>query len=84
MTPLYYPALAHFSRYISLGAVRIGFESTGENLMVTAARNPDEKYSVNRLQSRGRSERHSPTLDKKLGFRHQWKGHSNYTLIKAT
>jgi glucosylceramidase len=44
-TPLYY-TLAHFSRYIRPGAVRIGFETTGENLMVTAAKNPDGSIEV--------------------------------------
>lgn len=45
ITPLYY-ALAHFSRYIRPGAVRIGFENTSENVMVTAARNPDGSIAV--------------------------------------
>jgi glucosylceramidase len=45
MTPLYY-TLAHFSRYIRPGAVRIGFENTGDNLMVTAARNSDGSIAV--------------------------------------
>jgi glucosylceramidase len=45
ITPLYY-ALAHFSRYIRPDAVRIGFESTGEQVMVTAARNPDGSIAV--------------------------------------
>lgn len=44
-TPLYY-TLAHFSRYIRPGAVRIGFENTSDNLMVTAARNPDGSIAV--------------------------------------
>ncbi len=39
-TPLYY-TMAHFSRFIRPGAVRIGFENTDETLMVTALRNPD-------------------------------------------
>jgi glucosylceramidase len=45
MTPLYY-ALAHFSRYIKPGAVRIGFKNTGDKLMVTAARNSDGSIVV--------------------------------------
>jgi glucosylceramidase len=45
LTPLYY-TLAHFSRYIRPGAVRIGFENTSDNVMVTAARNPDGSIAV--------------------------------------
>jgi glucosylceramidase len=44
-TPLYY-TLAHFSRYIRPGAMRIGFANTGNNLMVTAARNPNGNIAV--------------------------------------
>jgi len=44
-TPLYY-TFAHFSRYIRPGAVRIGFENSDENLMVTAAQNPDGSIVV--------------------------------------
>lgn len=39
-TPLYY-TLAHFSRYIRPGAVRIGFENGDSTLQVTALKNPD-------------------------------------------
>ena len=39
-TPIYY-TLAHFSKYIRPGAVRIGFENEDDQLMVTAAQNPD-------------------------------------------
>lgn len=39
-TPLYY-TMAHFSRYIRPGAVRIGFDHSDNELMVTAAQNPD-------------------------------------------
>lgn len=39
-TPIYY-TMAHFSKYIRPGAVRIGFENSDETLMVTAAQNPD-------------------------------------------
>jgi glucosylceramidase len=39
-TPLYY-TMAHFSRYIRPGAVRIGFENPDEDLKVTAVENPD-------------------------------------------
>ncbi|MGB5646353.1 MAG: glycoside hydrolase family 30 protein [Muriicola sp.] len=44
-TPIYY-TLAHFSKYIRPGAVRIGFENTDEDLMVTAAKNPDGSIAV--------------------------------------
>lgn len=44
-TPLYY-TLAHFSKYIRPGAVRIGFENPDETLMVTAAQNPDGSIAV--------------------------------------
>lgn len=44
-TPLYY-TLAHFSRYIRPGAVRIGFENSDENLLVTAAQKPDGSIAV--------------------------------------
>lgn len=39
-TPLYY-TLAHFSRYIRPGAVRIGWNCSDADLQVTAAQNPD-------------------------------------------
>ncbi|MBN2175347.1 MAG: glycoside hydrolase family 30 protein [Bacteroidales bacterium] len=39
-TPLYF-TMAHFSKFIRPGAVRIGFENPDESLMVTAAENPD-------------------------------------------
>ena len=44
-TPLYY-TLAHFSRYIRPGAVRIGFENTDETILITAAQNPDGSIAV--------------------------------------
>ncbi len=45
ITPLYY-AMAHFSKYIRPGAVRIGFENPDPKLMVTAALNPDQSIAV--------------------------------------
>jgi glucosylceramidase len=39
-TPLYY-TMAHFSKFIRPGAVRIGFDCPDKDLMITAARNPD-------------------------------------------
>ncbi|MEQ1747582.1 MAG: glycoside hydrolase family 30 protein [Saprospiraceae bacterium] len=44
-TPLYY-TLAHFSRFIRPGAVRIGFENTDEELQATAVKNPDGSIAV--------------------------------------
>lgn len=44
-TPLYY-TMMHFSRHIRPGAVRIGFENSSEDLMVTAVRNPNGSIVV--------------------------------------
>ena len=44
-TPLYY-SIAHFSRFIRPGAVRIGLAGHDENLMATAFRNPDESLAI--------------------------------------
>lgn len=44
-TPLYH-TMAHFSRFIRPDAVRIGFENTDENLMMTAAQNPDGSIAI--------------------------------------
>jgi glucosylceramidase len=44
-TPLYY-TMAHFSKFIRPGAVRIGFENPDKELMVTAAQNPDGSVAV--------------------------------------
>lgn len=44
-TPLYY-TLAHFSKFIRPGAVRIGFENPDKDMMVTAAKNPDGSIAV--------------------------------------
>jgi len=44
-TPLYY-VMAHFSKFIRPGAVRIGFENTDPKLMVTAAQNPDGSIAL--------------------------------------
>ncbi len=44
-TPLYY-TMAHFSKFIRPGAVRIGFDNDDETLMVTAAQNPDGSIAV--------------------------------------
>ncbi len=44
-TPLYY-TMAHFSKFIRPGAVRIGFENPDKELMVTAAKNKDGSIAV--------------------------------------
>lgn len=44
-TPLYY-TLAHFSRFIRPGAQRVGFQQSNNDLMITAAQNPDGSYAV--------------------------------------
>lgn len=44
-TPLYY-TLAHFSKFIRPGAVRIGFKNPDPSLMLTAAQNPDGTIAV--------------------------------------
>ncbi|MBK7097032.1 MAG: glycoside hydrolase family 30 protein [Saprospiraceae bacterium] len=44
-TPLYY-VMAHFSKFIRPGAVRIGFENPDSELMITAAQNPDGSVAV--------------------------------------
>jgi len=44
-TPLYY-TLAHFSRFIRPGAIRIGFDNPDISLMMTAAKNPDGSIVV--------------------------------------
>jgi glucosylceramidase len=44
-TPLYY-TMAHFSKFIRPGAVRIGFENPDSTIMVTAVQNPDGSIAV--------------------------------------
>ncbi len=44
-TPLYH-TMAHFSKYIRPGAVRIGFEISDQDLMMTAAKNPDGSIAL--------------------------------------
>jgi len=44
-TPIYY-TMSHFSRFIRPGAKVIGLENTDEDLMVTAAQNPDGSIAV--------------------------------------
>lgn len=44
-TPIYY-VMAHFSKYIRPGAVRIGITSSNNDLMVTAAQNTDNSIAL--------------------------------------
>ena len=44
-TPLY-QTMAHFSKYIRPGAVRIGFKISDKDLMMTAAQNPDGSIAL--------------------------------------
>ena len=45
ITPIYY-VMAHFSKYIRPEAKIIGFENSDNDLMVTAAQNPDKSIVV--------------------------------------
>ena len=45
LTPLYY-TIAHFSKYIRPGAVRIGHSHSNEDILLTAAQNPDGSIAV--------------------------------------
>ncbi|MEJ2162307.1 MAG: glycoside hydrolase family 30 protein [Robiginitalea sp.] len=51
-TPLYY-TMAHFSRYIRPGAIRIGVENADDSLQVTAAQNLDGSIAVVVLNENG-------------------------------
>ncbi len=44
-TPLYY-IMAHFSRFIRPGAIRIGFDHSDKDILVTAVQNPDGVIAV--------------------------------------
>jgi len=64
LTPLYY-TMAHFSKYIRPGAVRIGFNNPDESLMVTAAQNPDGSIAIVILNMQGKSKNISLSLNDK-------------------
>jgi glucosylceramidase len=38
--------MAHFSKYIRPGAIRIGFENSDPSLLATAAKNPDGSIAL--------------------------------------
>jgi glucosylceramidase len=63
-TPLYY-TMAHFSKYIRPGAVRIGFENADEELMITAVENPDGSIAVVLLNMTEESKNYELTLEGK-------------------
>jgi len=44
-TPLYY-TMAHFSKFIRPGALKIGLETTDKNIQTTAVQNPDGSIAV--------------------------------------
>jgi len=63
-TPLYY-TLAHFSKYIRPGAVRIGFKNSDPSLLLTAAQNPDGSIAVVILNMNSKSK----NLTLSIGYR---------------
>lgn len=63
-TPIYY-IMAHFSKYIRPGAVRIGFENPDNGLMVTAAKNPDGSAVVVVFNQDSKAKHFSLTLGDK-------------------
>lgn len=60
-TPIYY-TMAHFSKYIRPGAIRIGVENTNKSLQVTAAKNPDGSLAVVLLNEAKNPQNFSLTL----------------------
>ncbi len=64
-TPLYY-TMAHFSKYIRPDAVRIGHEHDDEELLVTAARNPDGSVAVVVLNQTEKSKKIQISMDRKV------------------
>lgn len=64
-TPLYF-VMKHFSRHIRPGAVRIGFQNSDEDLMVTAAKNPDGSIAVIVLNMTNESKKFSIQLNDEL------------------
>ena len=79
-TPLYY-TMAHFSKYIRPGAVRIGFEHAEDSLMVTAAQNPDGSIVVVMLNQDEETRQVSLTLGDANSDTIQISGQAVQTLI---
>jgi glucosylceramidase len=63
-TPVYY-VMAHFSKYIRPGAVRVGFENPDNDLMLTAAQNLDGTIAVILLNMNSTSKNIRLTLKKR-------------------
>ena len=63
-TPVYY-VMAHFSKYIRPGAVRIGFENPDNDLMLTAAQNLDGTIAVILLNMNSTSKNIRLTIKKR-------------------
>jgi glucosylceramidase len=63
-TPLYY-TIAHFSKFIRPGAIRIGFEHADKELMITAAQNPDGSVAVVLFNPTEKEKTFSISLNKK-------------------
>jgi glucosylceramidase len=63
-TPLYY-TMAHFSKFIRPGAVRIGFENEDREIMVTAAKNVDGTIALVVFNETGTEKNIEILLDKK-------------------
>jgi glucosylceramidase len=61
-TPLYY-TMAHFSRYIRPGAVRIGHSHSDEKILLTAVQNPDQSIAVVILNQSSEAKRIQLELD---------------------
>ncbi len=61
-TPLYY-TMTHFSRYIRPGATRIGHQHNDEELLVTAAQNPDGSIAVVILNQKDEKKRFQLNLN---------------------
>ena len=63
-TPVYY-VMAHFSKYIRPGAVRVGFENPDNDLMLTAAQNLDGTIAVILLNMNSTSKNIRLTIKKR-------------------
>lgn len=63
-TPLYY-TMAHFSKYMRPGAHVIGIENSNEDLMVTAAQNPDGSIAVVLFNEGNQAKQFSIILEEK-------------------
>ncbi|MFO7448148.1 MAG: glycoside hydrolase family 30 protein [Ignavibacteriaceae bacterium] len=78
-TPLFY-ILNHFSRYIRPGAFRIGVESSINDLMITACKNPDKSIAVEIFNPTEKSFEYAIQLEGKF-IRFNITGNSLQTVI---